>query len=318
MYYLGVDLGGTNIVAGVVDDNYNIIAKAETKTACPRPTEEIIDDIARVSKEACQNAGISLDDIAHFGIGSPGALNPVTGLITRADNLDFINVNMVEMLYERTGKKFYLENDANAAAYGEYLAGAGKGTTDFIAVTLGTGVGGGIILGGKLFSGTNYAGAELGHMVINMDGEKCNCGRRGCFEAYASATALIRQARAALKSDKCSLMWQLCENDLTKINGKVVFTAAHEGDSTALAVVEQYEKYLAVGIANIINIFQPHRVCVGGGIANQGEYLLAPVREMVYKAIYTSSFEKNCEVIKAELGNDAGVIGAAMLYKMYE
>ena len=170
MYRLGIDLGGTNIVAGVVDENYKIVATAQVKTNCPRPAEDIVNDMAVAAKAAVENAGLKLSDIASMGVGSPGAIDPVNGVVCYANNLDFYGVPMAAMLKERLGVDFYIENDANAAAYGEYIAGAGKGTKDFIAITLGTGVGGGVIINGKIYSGSNYAGAELGHTVINMDG----------------------------------------------------------------------------------------------------------------------------------------------------
>lgn len=317
MYALGIDLGGTNIVAGVVDENYKIIATAKVSTNSPRPAEEIADDIAKVCFAACENAGISFEDVAACGIGSPGSINPIEGTVVFANNLKFNNVPITQMLKDRTGLDFHIENDANAAAYGEFLAGSGRGVQNCIMVTLGTGVGGGIIIDGKLFSGSNYAGGELGHMVINVDGEPCTCGRKGCFEAYASATALIRQTKEAMLKNKDSIMWELAQGDLQKVNGKIPFDAMQKGDSTATEVVQQYEKYLAIGIANIINIFQPQKICIGGGISNQKETLLAPVRELVSEENYETMGEP-CQILAAELGNDAGIIGAAMLYKLYK
>ena len=203
MYTLGIDLGGTNIVAGVVDENYKIIAKGKVKTNCPRPAEEIADDMAKACFMACENAGISIKDVKACGVGSPGAINPITGIIATANNLGFKDLPLAKMLKERTGVDFYLENDANAAAYGEFLAGSGRGVNNCIAVTLGTGVGGGIIIDGKLFSGSNFAGAEIGHTVIEVDGAQCSCGRKGCWEAYSSATGLINMTKEKL-AECCS------------------------------------------------------------------------------------------------------------------
>mgnify|MGYP003291211051 CR=1 FL=1 len=198
MYKLGIDLGGTNIVAGVVDDNYKIISRSSTKTAMPRPAESVADDMARVSMEALEKAGLNINDVEYAGVGCPGSINPITGFVAYANNLGFYNVKLSDMIKERLGIDCYIENDANAAAYGEYIAGAGKATNNFVAITLGTGVGGGIIIDGKIYSGSNFAGGELGHTVINADGEVCTCGRIGCWEAYASATALIRQTKQAM------------------------------------------------------------------------------------------------------------------------
>lgn len=225
MYKLGIDLGGTNIVAGVVDENYKIVATAKIKTNTPRPAEEIIDDMAKAAKTAVSNAGLKMEDIEAMGVGSPGAIDPVNGVVCYSNNIGFYDVPMAQMLKERTGVDFYIENDANAAAYGEYITGAGRGTNNFIAITLGTGVGGGVIIDGKIYSGSNCAGAELGHTVIQMDGEMCTCGRQGCWEAYASATALIRQTKQAMIKYPHSVMWELCGNDINNVDGRTAFDA---------------------------------------------------------------------------------------------
>ncbi len=317
-YYLGIDLGGTNIAVGVVDENYNIVGRATRKTAVPRSSESIADDMAAACFDAVQNAGLKMDDIAACGIGSPGAVDTKKGEVAVSENLGFRHTPLVEMLKSRVGKAFYIENDANAAAYGEFLAGAGKGTKNFIAVTLGTGIGGGIIADGKIFTGGNFGGAELGHIVICTDGNYCNCGRHGCFEAYASATALIRSTKEAMQKNKDSLMWKLCDGDIEKVNGKTPFDAAEQGDTAAQNVIDNYRKYLAVGVTNIINIFQPEVLCIGGGISAQKENLIKPVRDIVYAENYTRNVLPNPQILVAELGNDAGIIGAAMLFKLYE
>ena len=216
------------------------------------------------------------------------------------------------------GVDFYIENDANAAAYGEYIAGAGRGTNNFIAITLGTGVGGGVIIGGKLYSGSNYAGAELGHTVIEMSGEMCSCGRQGCWEAYASATALIRQTKQAMIKYPNTVMWELCENDINKVNGKTSFDAMRKGDSAGTMVVNKYIEYVAVGVANNINIFQPEVLCIGGGISKEGENIVGPVRELLKGDNYARNLNKNAEIKTAQLGNDAGIIGAAYLCDLYK
>ena len=318
MYKLGIDLGGTNIVAGVVDDNYNILATAKRKTNCPRPAEEIIDDMAAVAFEAIVAAGLKVDDIDAAGVGTPGAIDPVNGIVCYANNLNFYNVKMAEMLAERTGIDFYIENDANAAAYGEFLAGAGRGTNNFIMITLGTGVGGGIIIDRKIYSGSNYAGAELGHTVISMDGEMCTCGRQGCWEAYASATALIRQTKHAMIKYPNSIMWELCNKDINNVSGKTAFDAMRKGDAAAKIVVDKYIYYISVGIANNINVFQPEVICIGGGISKEGEYLTTPIREYVNGDNYARSIEKKAEIKVAQLGNDAGIIGAAYICNLYK
>lgn len=315
MYRLGIDLGGTNIVAGVVDKKYKIVAKASCKTAVPRPESEICDSMAEVAKKAVEKAKLTMDDIESVGIGVPGAVNPKTGVIEYSANLFFHNWEVVEMMEERLGKKVHIENDANAAALGEYLAGSAKGTRNAVAITLGTGVGGGIIIDGKIYSGSNFAGAELGHMVIVKDGKECACGRRGCWETYASATGLINLTKQKILSEKLefSYMLKLCDGDINKVNGRTAFDAMRDGDPTAKSVVEEYISYLSCGLVNIINIFQPDVLCIGGGISNEGENLLGPVRSYVERERYTKHNDKQTVICKCTLGNDAGIIGAAYL-----
>ncbi len=317
MYKLGIDLGGTNIVAGVVDENYKIIATAKRKTNAPRPAESIIDDMVVVANEAIASAGLKIEDIDAMGVGSPGAIDPVNGVVCFAGNLDFHNIPMAKMLKERMGVDFYIENDANAAAYGEYIAGAGKGTNNFIAITLGTGVGGGIIINGKIYAGSNYAGAELGHVVIMMDGESCNCGRQGCWETYASATALIRQTKQAMIRYPDTIMWQLCDNDINKVNGLTSFDAMRAGDEAGKKVVDKYIEYIAVGISNNINTFQPEVLCVGGGISKEGDTLIEPIKAIVNGENFARNISNRTEIKAAALGNDAGIIGAAYLCNLY-
>ncbi len=210
-YYVGIDLGGTNIVAGVVDEEYNIIAKASTKTNCPRPEKEIADDMAKMALQAVKNANLDISDIEWIGIGTPGIANSTTGIIERANNLGFENTPMVKYISESIDKPVFIENDANAAAYGEYVAGAAKGAKNAVCITLGTGVGGGIIVDGKIYAGSNFAGAEIGHTVIEVDGAQCSCGRKGCFEAYSSATGLIRMSKEAMAQFPESIMNKMAE-----------------------------------------------------------------------------------------------------------
>lgn len=317
MYKLGIDLGGTNIVAGVVDDNYEIIATAQVKTDCPRPAEEIVSDMAMVAKKAVENAGLKMSEIDAMGVGAPGAIDPEHGIVCYSNNLNFYDLPMAAMLKEKTGVDFYIENDANAAAYGEYIAGAGKGTDNFIAITLGTGVGGGVIVNGKIYSGSNYAGAELGHVVINLDGEICTCGRQGCWEAYASATALIRQTKQAMIRYPSSVMWELCEGDINNVSGRTAFDGMRKGDDIAKRVVDRYIEYVAIGISNTINIFQPDILCVGGGISKEGSTLIDPIVAYVEGENYARHISKKTEIKTAALGNDAGIIGAAFLCDLY-
>lgn len=314
-YYIGIDLGGTNIVAGVVDENYRIITKATTKTNCPRPEKEIAADMAKVALEAAQKACISIDDIEWIGIGTPGIANSETGIIEYSNNLGFENTPMVDYIKEYIDKPVFIENDANAAAYGEFVAGAAKGANNAVCITLGTGVGGGIVIDGKIYAGSNFAGAEIGHTVIEVDGDQCSCGRKGCFEAYSSATGLIRMTKEAMYKDKESKMWQMTEERGGKVSARTAFDCMREGDKSAKEVTDKYIKYLAAGITNTINIFQPDILCIGGGVCNEGDALLIPVKKIVQEEVYTRNSPKNTEIVIAKLGNDAGIIGAAFLGK---
>ena len=314
-YYVGIDLGGTNIVAGVVDESYKIIAKASTKTNCPRPEKEIADDMARMALEAVKNAKLTIDDIEWIGIGTPGIANSATGIIEYSNNLGFKDTPMVKYITEFIGRNdtpVFIENDANAAAYGEYVAGAAKGAKNAVCITLGTGVGGGIIIDGKIYAGSNFAGAEIGHTVIEVDGAQCSCGRKGCFEAYSSATGLIRMSKEAMEQFPDSIMNKMAE-EKGKVTARTSFDAMRAGDKPAKDVVDKYIKYLAAGNTNTINIFQPDVLCIGGGVCNEGDPLLLPVKDLVKKEVYTRNSPKNCEIVIAKLGNDAGIIGAAFL-----
>lgn len=312
-YYIGIDLGGTNIVAGVVDENYKIISKASTKTNLPRPEKEIAADMARVSVQAVKEAGLDMNQIEWVGIGTPGIANSEKGIIEYSCNLGFDNTPMVDYIKEYIDNPVFIENDANAAAYGEYVAGAAKGAKNAVCITLGTGVGGGIIIDGRIYSGSNFAGAEIGHTVIEVDGPECACGRRGCFEVFSSATGLIRMTKEAMDNDKDTLMHKITAERNGKVTARTSFDAMRMGDKTAKAVVDKFIKYLAAGITNTINIFQPDILCIGGGVCNEGDPLLLPVRALVKKEVYTRNSPKNTEIVIAKLGNDAGIIGAAFL-----
>lgn len=311
-YYIGIDLGGTNIKAGVVNEEFKIIAKATCKTNLPRAAEDIIKDMAGIAIEAVKNAGLSIDDIESVGIGTPGTANSASGIIEYSNNLDFFNVPVVDIMNKYIDKPCFVENDANAAAYGEFLAGAAKGANDAVCITLGTGVGGGIIINGKIYSGFNFAGAEIGHTVIDPNGPACTCGRHGCFEVFSSATGLINMTQEAMYKNPNSLLFKAAEEE-GKVSARTSFNAMRMGDKAAKEVIDKYIKYLACGITNTINIFQPDILCIGGGVCNEGDPLLLPLKELVAKEVYTKNSPKNTKIVIAALGNDAGIIGAAFL-----
>lgn len=316
MLRIGVDLGGTNIAAGLVDDEYRILDRASVKTNVPRPPKSIIADIAGLVKLLCGRNNVGRGELEVVGVGVPGTINEDTGYVEYSNNIRFEKVPFIKLLGDMIDVPVRFGNDANVAALGEYLAG-GYNVKSFVMITLGTGIGSGIILDGKLIKGINFAASELGHTVIKMGGEQCTCGRKGCFEAYASATALIRDTRRALsKADNeaaHSAIWQLCGGDPEKVEAKQVFDAVKLDDKLAKNLFLNYTEYLAEGIANIINILQPELICIGGGVSKAGEMLLVPVREKVAGKIFSKNSARNTKIELARLDNDAGIIGAAML-----
>ncbi len=316
MYYLGIDLGGMSIKAGVCDDNGKILFSDTCVTVRDEDGDRILNDMAKLCLKVIADAGLTVEDIEYAGIASPGSADSERGVIIYAATLPFLNYPIAEKLIEKTGiKKVYIDNDANAAAKGEAIYGAAKGYKDSLFITIGTGVGGGIIIDGKIYSGFNFSGAELGHIVIVKDGLDCPCGRKGCLESYASATALIRQTKEKMLSNKESALWTVCDGDIEKVNGKTVFDAMLLDDQTAKQVYKEYIEYLACGITNFINIFQPEVLSIGGGISKQGDILIAPLKEIVEREQYSRYSDKKTIIKVAELQNDAGIIGAASLGK---
>lgn len=310
MYYIGIDLGGTNVAAGLVDEKGALLGKASVPT--PHGAEPVADAIASAARLAAGNAGVELDRVKSVGLTAPGIIDPEKGIVFRAVNMGLENVPLVELVSRRLGLPGVLENDANAAALGEYVAGAGRGCASLLAITLGTGVGAGAVLDGKLYTGFNYTALEAGHTVIRRGGRLCNCGRRGCWETYASATGLIRSTREAMEAHPDSALWRLAPT-LEEVNGKTPFDAADTGDPAAQKVVQEYIEDLACGLVNLINILQPQVVCVSGGVARQGERLLAPVREIVDREEHNRSGKNRVKLRIAQLGDDAGVVGAALV-----
>ncbi len=308
--YLGVDLGGTNIAIGVVTDAGQILTKDSVPTIRTRPYPEIVADMAKLCEKVTADAGLTLDDIQAIGIGSPGSIDNKNGIVEYANNLQFHHAAIAEELRKHIDKPINLENDANAAAYGEYRIN-GEGASSFIFITLGTGVGGGIIIDGKIYRGFNGAGGELGHLTLVHKGEPCTCGNLGCWESYASVTALIRQTREAIIAHPESAMNELIAGDLDKVSGRTSFNAARQGDVTAQKVVNQYIEYVASGLLGVVNVFQPEIVAIGGGISREGDFLLKPIQEYVEKYGY-NKYMPRTTIKTATLFGDAGIIGAAL------
>lgn len=307
-YYAGIDLGGTFVKCGIVDEEGKLLIKDKIPTGRERTLGEIAGDMARLALSLAEKAGVKL---TAAGIGSPGTVDSKNGVIVYSCNLYWRNAALADEVKRTLGVPVYVTNDANAAALGEQFCGAGKGYSDVVFVTLGTGVGGGIVIDGKLFEGNKSAGAEIGHTVIRMNGERCGCGRRGCFEAYASATALIRQTKRAMQKNPGSKLWELCGGEIENADGKTAFDGMRAGDKTAEQVVKAYIGYLAEGIANLCNEFRPEAILLGGGVCAEGDTLLEPLKKLVGKMIYGKEGYAPVELLTASLGNDAGMFGAA-------
>ncbi len=315
MYRIGIDLGGTNIAAGLVNENYEIVVKKSTPTGAQRDAELIIDDMAELCRAVCAEQGIDVSEVANIGVASPGIANSDLGEVVYSCNLPFRQYPMAAEIAKRLGlptDKVKLANDANAAAWGEAVAGAAKGTSNSIMVTLGTGVGGGIIIDNKIYTGFNFAGAEIGHIVLEIDGAQCGCGRRGCWEAYSSATALVRMTTE--KVEECRAAGRYTSMSAAeRISGRTACDAMRHGDAAGKEVYDKYIKYLAAGLANMINIFQPEIISLGGGVSNEGQSLIDSLLPLVRKEQYGGELVTLTELRIAKLGNDAGIIGAAAL-----
>ena len=317
MYRIGIDLGGTNIAAAIVNNEFKIVKKMSIPTGRERDAALIMDDMAALCKNVCAEAGIDFAEIEAIGIASPGVANHTDGVVEYSCNLPFRKFPICAELGKRLGlSNIHVENDANAAAWGEAVAGAAKGTKDSVMITLGTGVGGGVIIGGKVFSGSNYAGTELGHIVIEVGGRQCGCGRKGCWEAYSSATGLIKMTAEKIeeceKSGRKTIMTEMVAKH-GKVSGRTAFDGYRAGDEAAKEVVDMYIKYLGSGIASMINIFQPEVLSIGGGISGEGQFLLDLLQPILSTETYGVGFVKPTKVVIAQLGNDAGIVGAAFL-----
>lgn len=310
--YIGIDLGGTNIAAGLVSEDGEVLGKVSIPTNAELGSEKIIEAIGKSCELLAEEIGFDRALLKAIGIGVPGMMNPDTGVVIFCPNLPIENVDLTETLSKEWGVPVYVNNDANCAALGEAHAGGAKDTSNAICITLGTGVGGGIIINNQIYSGFNGAAGEVGHILMTLDGRQCGCGRKGCWEAYASATGLVKTTREYMQKHPETAMWELVENDLNNVSSRTAFDAMRKDDEGGKAVVDLYVKHLAAGVIDLINIFQPEVLCIGGGISNVGEVLLQPLRKLVDEARYTRGVPQT-EIKRAQLGNDAGIVGAAML-----
>lgn len=315
MYYIGVDIGGTGIKVGIVAENGEIICKQSAPTQASEGYEVLTKDIANLIEKTLDEAKISIDDVKSIGMGCPGSIDDKNGIVLYSNNINLNNAPICEEMKKYYDKPSYIGNDANCAALGEFFALGDDSIENFVAITLGTGVGGGVIINKKLFTGSNGIAGELGHIGIELDGEPCTCGRCGCWEAYASATALVKQTLAMADKYPDSIVAKKVKAH-GRASGKTSFDAMREGDEAGKKIVENYIKYVGEGIINLINTFQPDVLAIGGGISREGDNLLNPVKAYVEGKTYGyDSAIKNTSITIAKLGNDAGIIGAAFLGK---
>ena len=313
MYYIGIDVGGMSIKGGLTDGDGKLLYTDTVVTAGAYTEEHTIsEDIHKLTVKLIEGAGIDEKDLKGIGIGQAGSIDSERGIIRYWNNIPMENVHVREEMAKYHKAPVFIDNDANVAALGEYRFGSGKGYDNLIFVTLGTGVGSGIIIDGKIFRGVEGAGAEAGHMVIMAGGERCNCGRRGCWEAYASASALIRQTKAAIAAHPESAMVRIAE-EAGEVNGITAFKAAKAGDEVAKAVVDKYIDYVGEGLVSLANIFRPRAFLIGGGISKEGEYLTAPLQHKLDTENFGSKFNPEVVVKPAILRNDAGILGAVAL-----
>ncbi len=310
MYYIGVDLGGTNIAVGIVNEEGRILAQAETPTLAQRPYQELVRDMALCARKAMAQANIAERDIHSIGIGIPGVAE--NGTVLFCTNLGWHNIPLSDEMHKYFDKPVYIENDATVAGWAEFQAGVSRGVNSSVFLTLGTGVGAGIVINGKIWAGAHGAASELGHITIVADGEPCTCGKRGCTERYCSATAIIRMAREACKAHPESAILQAVNGNMEKINAKTVFDAAKGGDATAMQVFNCYVKYLTIAINNVVSFLDPDMIVLGGGVSRAGDFLLNAVKELLPSYLMFPMLTMP-DLRLASLGNEAGIIGAALL-----
>ena len=316
MKYVGVDIGGTNLKAGLVDENGVLLATQKMKVASIADDDGLAWTVASLVQELAHTVNISVSDVASVGVGVPGTVEIRSGSINYTCNLPLRNVPLRKLFHRYLSIPLYIENDANCAALAEFLVGAGRDSKRFVTITLGTGVGAGIVHNGKIYHGANGMAGEVGHMVIQRGGLPCPCGRHGCWEQYASATALKRMTAAALAAHPHSILAQVVAENEGRVSGQSAFIAARRGDPVGQQVCDEYVDYLACGVVNVVNIFQPDTLAIGGGVSNEAEeQLLLPVQQRVARESIPCGRDRRTRIVKGELGNRAGIIGAALLGK---
>ena len=309
-FLAGVDLGGTNLVVGLVTPTGKLVSKRSVRTRPHRGVKAVRDDIVRLIRQELAAHFIGENEPGAIGIGSPGIVKD--GVVLYASNLDFRNVPLASLVEEKINSSVHVVNDGNAAALGESLAGAGKGYSSLVALTIGTGIGSGIILDSKIYEGFNGVAGEAGHMTIVAGGRTCSCGKKGCLEAYCSATSLRELTREAMEQDKNSLLWKLTRGNGDKVSARTAFQAMKQGDIAGTKVVEDFLFHLSIGVSNVISLLQPEVLCLGGGVAREGDTILIPLQKQVAEQSFLTNEQHRTKLLTATLGSDAGLIGAAL------
>lgn len=315
---VGIDLGGTAIKIGIVNKMYEIVAQTSIPTEAERPYEQVIADMGKSAAALLAESGYDMEECLGAGVGSPGTVDSENGVVLYSNNIRWDHVPLADELQKYLPVPVYVNNDANCAALGEVVKGAASGCQNAVFLTLGTGVGGGVVIDGKIFEGGHPGGVELGHIKNGSEGKKCTCGRYDCLETYASATALIDNAKKMAAQHPESMLWELCGHSLDRMNAKMPFDAAKAGDSCGKKLIEDYRKHLADGITDIANIFRPDVIVLGGGVCAQGENLTTPLNEYLKENCFGASVSYVPEIVTAQNGNDAGIIGAASLVEAEE
>lgn len=311
MLTIGIDLGGTKIAAGVVDEKGTILAQTQRRTLAERPYQQVIKDMAEASLEAIEKAGLKVSDISSIGVGVPGFFDKKTGVVVFCTNLGWHDVPLRAEMRKYIDLPLYGDNDATVAGFAEAVCGVSRDVDTSVFLTLGTGLGGGIVIGGKIWSGTHGVAGEIGHIMYHEGGILCTCGQRGCWERYASATALVRIGKEALARHPDSV---LRKTPADRLNAKTIIDAARKKDVAATEAFDEYTTHLSNGIVTIISFLDPELIVLGGGVSRSGDYLLKPVRKKVTENKFFKTLPAG-EVVLATLGNDAGIIGAAMLHR---
>ena len=317
MLYIGIDVGGTGLKAGIVDEQGNILAKQSCPTGQERGHEAVIHDMAQLALRTLEASGHALEEVHSIGIGIPGIQDPRTNRVPFCTNLGWHDVPLMELMQKEIDKPVYVNNDATVAALAESVAGVSRGTRNSVLVTLGTGVGGGVIIDGKVFMGPHGVATEIGHMITVVGGEMCSCGNRGCWERYASATAIIREGRKFAAEHPESALYKKVEGDLERIEARTVIDLARENDADCAKLFDEYCMHLAVGLVNLINMYDPEIIALGGGVSHAGSFLLDRVNALLPQLVFFKTMPY-AKIELARLGNDAGIIGAAMLGRQTE